>query len=82
MKKYMPLNGLRWSRDSGSALCGVPQTVVLGQAGGYHLKAPMGGMQSRLIVKKPHSRFLWSVRHLSRRVLRSGVLIWATKTPQ
>lgn len=24
MKKYMPLNGLRWSRDSGSALCGVP----------------------------------------------------------
>ena len=34
MKKYMPLNGLRWSRDSGSALCGVPQTVVLGQAGG------------------------------------------------
>ena len=36
MKKYMPLNGLRWSRDSGSALCGVPQTVVLGQAGGVN----------------------------------------------
>lgn len=25
MKKYMPLNGLRWSRDSGSTLCGTPQ---------------------------------------------------------
>ena len=36
MKKYMPLNGLRWSRDSGSALCGTPPTDVLGQAGGVH----------------------------------------------
>ena len=34
MKKYMPLNGLRWSRDSGSALCGTPPNGVLGQAGG------------------------------------------------
>ena len=25
MKKYMPLNGLRWSRDSGSALCDTSQ---------------------------------------------------------
>ena len=25
MKKYMPLEGLRWSRDSGSALCDTPQ---------------------------------------------------------
>ena len=24
MKKYMPLEGLRWSRDSGSALCDTP----------------------------------------------------------
>ena len=37
MKKYMPLNGLRWSRDSGSALCGTPPTDVLGQAGGVNL---------------------------------------------
>ena len=34
MKKYMPLNGLRWSRDSGSTLCGTPPNGVLGQAGG------------------------------------------------
>ena len=34
MKKYMPLNGLRWSRDSGSTLYDTPQTVVLGQPGG------------------------------------------------
>ena len=25
MKKYMPLEGLRWSRDSGSTLCDTPQ---------------------------------------------------------
>ena len=25
MKKYMPLEGLRWSRDSGSALCDTPK---------------------------------------------------------
>ena len=34
MKKDMPLEGLRWSRDSGSALCVTPQTAVLGRAGG------------------------------------------------
>ena len=25
MKKYMPLEGPRWSRDSGSTLCDTPQ---------------------------------------------------------
>ena len=30
MKKDMPLEGLRWSRDSGSALYDTPQTAVLG----------------------------------------------------
>ena len=40
MKKYMPLNGLRWSRDSGSALCGTPPTDVLGQAGGDYQQMP------------------------------------------
>ena len=34
MKKYMPFNGLRWSRDSGSALYDIPQTAVFGRAGG------------------------------------------------
>ena len=37
MKKYMPLEGLRWSRDSGSALYDTPQTAVLGRAGGGKL---------------------------------------------
>ncbi len=37
MKKDMPLEGLRWSRDSGSALCDTPQTAVLGRAGGVFL---------------------------------------------
>gem|GEM_PF-1744303 len=34
MKTYMPLDGFRWSCDSDSALCDIPQTNVLGQAGG------------------------------------------------
>ena len=38
MKKYMPLEGLRWSRDSGSALYDTPQTAVLGRAGGQNGK--------------------------------------------
>ena len=34
MKTYMPLNGLRWSRDSGSANCDMPQSAVFGRPGG------------------------------------------------
>ena len=30
----MPLNGLRWSRNSGSANCDMPQSAVFGQPGG------------------------------------------------
>ena len=45
MKKGMPLEGLRWSRDSGSALYDTPQTAVLGRAGGcihiYLLNKPL-----------------------------------------
>ena len=42
----MPLEGLRWSRDSGSALYDTPQTAVLGRAG--------GGQNSF----RPHSTFI------------------------
>ena len=38
MKKYMPFNGLRWSRDSGSALYDIPQTAVFGRAGGQWMQ--------------------------------------------
>ena len=38
MKKNMPLEGLRWSRDSGSALYDTPQTAVLGRAGGVTMQ--------------------------------------------
>lgn len=34
MKKDMPLKGIRWSRDSGSALYDTPQTAVFGRAEG------------------------------------------------
>ena len=37
MKKYTPLDGLRWSRDSDSALNNMPQTDVLGRAGANSL---------------------------------------------
>ena len=37
MKNYMPLNGLRWSRDSGSANCDMPQSAVFGRPGGVKL---------------------------------------------
>lgn len=51
--------------------------------GGKHFwNAQMGWMQSLLIIKKYYSRSLRSVRKPSRRSSTSGVLIWATKTPQ
>ena len=37
MKTYMPLNGLRWSRNSGSANCDMPQSAVFGRPGGGDL---------------------------------------------
>lgn len=82
MKKDMPLEGLRWSRDSGSALYDTPQTAVLGRAGGHLWKAPMGRMQSLPIIKKTYSQFLWNVRQPSRRSSTSGAKSWAIKTPQ
>lgn len=43
MKKNMPLEGLRWSRDSGSALYDTPQTAVLGRAGGREIVKRLTG---------------------------------------
>lgn len=48
----MPLEGLRWSRDSGSALYDTPQTAVLGRAGGggeFHYSSVLFGQQLLLI---------------------------------
>ena len=39
MKTYMPLNGLRWSRNSGSANCDMPQSAVFGRPGGGELES-------------------------------------------
>ena len=39
MKTYMPLNGLRWSRNSGSANCDMPQSAVFGRPGGGNVYA-------------------------------------------
>ena len=43
MKKYTPLDGLRWSRNSDSALNNMPQTDVLGRAGGGASQEIFGG---------------------------------------
>ena len=37
MKTYMALDGLRWSRDSGSANCDIPRSAVFGRPGGGFL---------------------------------------------
>ena len=34
MKTYMALDGLRWSRDSGSVHCDMPGSAVFGRSGG------------------------------------------------
>ena len=38
MKTYMALDGLRWSRDSGSANCDMPRSAVFGRSGGREIK--------------------------------------------
>ena len=50
MKTYMPLNGLRWSRNSGSANCDMPQSAVFGRPGGG--KHPMFLGKQALIFRK------------------------------
>jgi len=54
MKNYMPLNGLRWSRDSGSANCDMLQSDVLGRPGGWRGASRVWGMRgfgkSRLVL--------------------------------
>ena len=50
MKKDMPLEGLRWSRDSGSALYDTPQTAVLGRAGGANLSDLTPGIGGNILL--------------------------------
>ena len=46
MKTYMPLNGLRWSRNSGSANCDMPQSAVFGRPGGVNVKTTSNTTQT------------------------------------
>ena len=59
MKKDMPLEGLRWSRDSGSALYDTPQTAVLGRAGGHghkrSLRKEMAAVNIRSSLPQPRN---------------------------
>ena len=49
MKTYMPLNGLRWSRNSGSANCDMPQSAVFGRPGGGIIRKENGVLFCRLL---------------------------------
>ena len=50
MKTYMPLNGLRWSRNSGSANCDMPQSAVFGRPGGGTKKSPLTSVSGLLYI--------------------------------
>ena len=64
MKKYMPLNGLRWSRDSGSALCDTSQNSRSRTGWGgdflmlFFLNAPHFFLSPLLVKTFGHSRAL------------------------
>ena len=75
---YVPTEELLDKEEEESAAIADEET----ENGGHLWKAPMGRMQNLQTMKKTYSRFLKSVRHLSRRVLTSGAKSWATKTPQ
>ena len=51
MKKYMPLEGLRWSRDSGSALCDTSQNSRSRTGWGGTMLSCMAGNESEAIKK-------------------------------
>ena len=57
MKKYMPLEGLRWSRDSGSTLCDTPQNgrSRTGWGGVMHLKL----VKNQVIAFLEHKNFIF-----------------------
>lgn len=50
MKTYMPLNGLRWSRNSGSANCDMPQSAVFGRPGGGILPLLLSGCRAIMLI--------------------------------
>ena len=53
MKTYMALDGLRWSRDSGSANCDMPRSAVFGRSGGGDKKSRRkAGLLSMVLIPK------------------------------
>ena len=73
---YVPTEELLDKEEEESAAIADEET----ENGGHLWKAPMGRMQNLQTMKNTYSRFLKSVRHLSRRVLTSGAKSWAIKT--
>ena len=60
MKTYMALDGLRWSRDSGSANCDIPRSAVFGRPGGgemsgYLFRYSLGDIPMILLKYLPNT---------------------------
>ena len=60
MKTYMPLDGFRWSCDSDSAICDIPQTDVLGRAGGLEMELYNVQAYSGLIYSQNSLYFIFN----------------------
>ena len=72
MKTYMPLNGLRWSRNSGSANCDMPQSAVFGRPGGHFL---LNSRPLLIAEQNLYNHFPMSAEISSRKVLMHCVRI-------
>ncbi len=70
MKNYMPLDGLRCSRDSGSAHCDTPKSAVLGRPGGVKDGLLLNFAKNKGIVKsESRIKFRFISTHCSKKQL-------------
>ena len=68
MKTYMPLNGLRWSRNSGSANCDMPQSAVFGRPGGVN-KLIMRKISHKIGFQFPDCKIDFGIKYFTGEVL-------------
>ena len=54
----MPLNGLRWSRNSGSANCDMPQSAVFGRPGGGETSVKYVALNKKRVIPKNNSLYV------------------------
>ena len=84
MKTYMPLNGLRWSRNSGSANCDMPQSAVFGRPGGVKHSVDFDKLRQLLssdIVEGNEERYQFTWPDKRKAILAANAPINATLRP-